>query len=1069
MKTSTQKNLLRTALLAVLACALPALAGPDNVGIGTGVDGPLTVAVGDSGIINSYTQVTTGLAPGDTVIPVAGSAGFAAGNLVLVHQSTGIVPTPPSGGPSPIDLSADPVGRWEFARLQAVSPTALTLTPQTRLIYSYAGMVTQVIRVPEYTNVLIAAGASVTAPAWNGSTGGIVIFLATGVVQLEGDIDATGLGFRGGVYVPEPTATVNRAGCVGLDEAPPAGGQKGEGIANVRYGPTHTGRGRVSNGGAGGVCSRAGGGGGGSAGAGGQGGNTDSSIDPAPGGGGIGRAVGGQGGTALSLNLSGQVNHLLLGGGGGAGHGSTAGARTGGPGGGIIFMRAQTLAGTGSILANGRAGDPTTGLSGANGGGAGGTVYLRFASIADCDVLALGGRGGTTSAGSRFVGPGGGGGGGYVLLQYLSGTCGGNVAGAIAGQTATVPPNNDPYYGATDGAMGINIRLPGAFPLLSAPTVTTPANGSSTNNQRPTYVGTLPGTYPAGTQVIIYVDGVEVGRATPDGASWTFTQPANLPLSAGPHTVSAVAIDVANGVQSVPSNTNNFTIDITPPAAPVVVRPTNNSTTADNTPEFSGTAEVGSSTVTLTITGPGGTRVIPNVPVNGTNWSYTPPPGSELLDGQYTVTATATDAAGNVSTNSNTHTFTVDTMRPAVQVLVPAEGSTITDTTPEYSGTVEPGSTVTITVDGVPVGTATVNGNTWTFQPTVPLADGPHTVTATATDAAGNSASDSNTFNVDTMGPVAPVVSTPANGSTTNDNTPTYSGTAEPGSRVTVIVDGSPVGTTTTDPDGNWTFTPTTALPDGQHTVNATATDVLNNPSPVSNTNTFTVDTTPPAAPVVETPANGSTTDDATPTYSGTAEPGSRVAVIVDGTQVGTTTTGTDGRWTFTPTAPLPVGPHTVTATATDPAGNTSPNADTNTFTVTAGPPVVTGPANNTTTTDTTPTFTGTATPGSTVTIILNGNPVGTTTADANGNWSFTPTTPLEPGPYVLTVTATDATGTVSAPSNEVNFTVELAPEDRDFLGDGVGCASTAGEPSSALTMMGLALLAVLGARRRQR
>jgi len=157
--------------------------------------------------------------------------------------------------------------------------------------------------------------------------------------------------------------------------------------------------------------------------------------------------------------------------------------------------------------------------------------------------------------------------------------------------------------------------------------------------------------------------------------------------------------------------------------------------------------------------------------------------------------------------------------------------------------------------------------------------------------------------------------------------------------------------------------------------------------------------------------------------------------------------------------------------------GNLSPESNTHTFTITAvtppPAPVVTGPANDTTTSDTTPTFTGTAPAGSTVTIFLNGQPVGTTTADANGNWSFTPTTPLADGQYVLTVTATDAAGNVSVPTGPVNFTIETAvqpgPGDKDFLGDGIGCASAAGDPSSALAMMGLALLAVLGARRRQR
>ncbi|HEX8697798.1 MAG TPA: Ig-like domain-containing protein, partial [Myxococcaceae bacterium] len=510
-----------------------------------------------------------------------------------------------------------------------------------------------------------------------------------------------------------------------------------------------------------------------------------------------------------------------------------------------------------------------------------------------------------------------------------------------------------------------------------------------------------------------------------------------------------------------------FMVDTAGPPAPVVVAPANGSLTRDNTPTYRGTAEAGS-TVTVIVDG---TPVGTTTADAAGNWSFTST--TPLAEGPHMVRATATDAAGNTSANSNTNTFTVDTTAPTVVVLTPAEGSTTGDSTPTYSGTVDAGNTVTITVDGTPLGTATVNGTTWTFTPTVPLADGPHTVTATATDAAGNSSSDSNTFTVDTVGPAAPTVTTPANGSVTNDSTPVYSGTSEPGSTVTVFVDGVAVGTTTADAAGNWTLTQPAALPDGSHTVSAEAEDALGNTSPASNINTFTVDTTPPAAPVVVTPANGSTTPDTTPTYSGTAEPGSTVAIIVDGTQVTTVTADANGDWTYTPTVPLPSGPHTVSATATDAAGNTSPSSAPNTFTVTPvtpAPPVVTGPADNTVTDDTTPSFTGTAPPNSTVTILLNGTPVGTTTADANGNWSFTPSTPLEPGDYVLTVTVSDGQGNVIS-SNEVSFTIETAavPDDKDFLGDGVGCASTAGDPSSALTMMGLALLAVLGARRRQR
>ena len=68
-------------------------------------------------------------------------------------------------------------------------------------------------------------------------------------------------------------------------------------------------------------------------------------------------------------------------------------------------------------------------------------------------------------------------------------------------------------------------------------------------------------------------------------------------------------------------------------------------------------------------------------------------------------------------------------------------------------------------------------------------------------------------------------------------------GTAEPGSTVTIVIDGQPVGTTTTDPDGTFTFTPTTPLSPGQHTIGATAVDAAGNQSPPANPISVTVET----------------------------------------------------------------------------------------------------------------------------------------------------------------------------------------------------------------------------------
>ncbi|MFZ5443974.1 MAG: Ig-like domain-containing protein, partial [Myxococcota bacterium] len=501
-------------------------------------------------------------------------------------------------------------------------------------------------------------------------------------------------------------------------------------------------------------------------------------------------------------------------------------------------------------------------------------------------------------------------------------------------------------------------------------------------------------------------------------------------LSQGSHTLAVRAVDLAGNVDPTPASWS-WSVDSIAPAAPVVVAPANGSSTNDTTPTFAGTAEP-NATVSVIVDG----VIVGTTTANAAGaWSFTP--ATPLATGSHTVRATATDAAGNTSPSSGTNSFTIDVTPPAAPVvLAPANGSSTNDTTPTYSGTAEANATVSVIVDGVAIGTTTASATgAWTFTPTAPLAAGPHTVRATATDAAGNTSvsSATNTFTVDVTAPAAPVVTTPANGSSTNDTTPTYAGTAEANATVTVIVDGVTVGTTTANASGAWSLTPTTALAAGAHTVRATATDAAGNVSPSSATNAFTVDVTAPVAPVVTTPANGTATNDATPTYTGTAEANATVTVIVDGVAVGTTTANAAGAWSLTPTTPLAAGSHTVRARATDAAGNTSPDSNTNAFTVDVTPPsapVVTAPANGSLTNDDTPTVTGTAEPGATVTVIIDGVAVGTTTASGSGAWSFTPGTALAGGSHTVRATATDAAGNTSPTSNTNTFTVDAtAPE----------------------------------------
>ncbi|HBN9978232.1 TPA: Ig-like domain repeat protein, partial [Pseudomonas aeruginosa] len=447
---------------------------------------------------------------------------------------------------------------------------------------------------------------------------------------------------------------------------------------------------------------------------------------------------------------------------------------------------------------------------------------------------------------------------------------------------------------------------------------------------------------------------------TADGSgNWSFTP--GTPLANGT-VVNATASD-PTGNTSAPAST---TVDSVAPAAPVV-NPSNGA-------EISGTAEPGA-TVTLT---DGSGNPIGQVTADGSgNWSFTP--STPLADGTV-VNATATDPAGNTGGQGST---TVDAIAPATPTVNLSNGSSL-------SGTAEPGSTVILTDgNGNPIAEVTADGSgNWTYTPSTPIANGT-VVNVVAQDAAGNSSPPA-TVTVDSSAPPAPVIN-PSNGVV-------ISGTAEAGATVTLTdAGGNPIGQVTADGSGNWSFTPGTPLANGTVIV-ATATDPTGNTGPQAAT---TVDAVAPAAPVVN-PSNGTT-------ISGTAEAGAKV-ILTDGNgnPIGETTADGSGNWTFTPATPLANGT-VVNAVAQDPAGNTGPQGSTTVDAVAPNTPVV-NPSNGNL-------LNGTAEPGSTVTLTDgNGNPIGQTTADGSGNWSFTPGSQL-PNGTVVNVTASDAAGNTSLPA----------------------------------------------------
>ncbi|MFG8253670.1 Ig-like domain-containing protein, partial [Pseudomonas aeruginosa] len=380
-------------------------------------------------------------------------------------------------------------------------------------------------------------------------------------------------------------------------------------------------------------------------------------------------------------------------------------------------------------------------------------------------------------------------------------------------------------------------------------------------------------------------------------------------------------------------------------------------------------------TVTLT---DGNGNPIGQVTADGSgNWSFTP--GTPLPNGTV-VNATASDPTGNTSAPAST---TVDSVAPAAPVVNPSNGA-------EISGTAEPGATVTLTDgSGNPIGQVTADGSgNWSFTPSTPLADGT-VVNATATDPAGNTGGQGSTT-VDAIAPATPTVNL-SNGSS-------LSGTAEPGSTV-ILTDGNgnPIAEVTADGSGNWTYTPSTPIANGT-VVNVVAQDASGNSSPPA---TVTVDSSAPPAPVIN-PSNGVV-------ISGTAEAGATVTLTdAGGNPIGQVTADGSGNWSFTPGTPLANGT-VVNAVAQDPAGNTGPQGSTTVDAVAPNTPVV-NPSNGNL-------LNGTAEPGSTVTLTDgNGNPIGQTTADGSGNWSFTPGSQL-PNGTVVNVTASDAAGNTSPPA----------------------------------------------------
>ncbi|WP_228147236.1 Ig-like domain-containing protein, partial [Acinetobacter baumannii] len=492
----------------------------------------------------------------------------------------------------------------------------------------------------------------------------------------------------------------------------------------------------------------------------------------------------------------------------------------------------------------------------------------------------------------------------------------------------------------------------------------------------------------ANTVVTVVING-QTYTATVDSTAgtWTVSVPGSELTADADKTIDAkVTFTDAAGNSSSVNDTHTYTVDTVAPNAPVL-NPIN------ATDPVSGQAEPGS---TVTVTYPDGTTA---TVVAGTDGSWSVPNPGNLVDGD-TVTATATDPAGNTSL-PGTGTVSADITAPVVAL----DDVLTNDSTPALTGTVnDPTATVVVNVDGVDYPAVNNGDGTWTLADnTLPtLADGPHTITVTATDAAGNVGNDTAVVTIDTVAPNAPVLD-PINA------TDPVSGQAEPGSTVTVTYPDGTTATVVAGTDGSWSVPNPGNLVDGD-TVTATATDPAGNTS-LPGTGTVSADIT---APVVA--LDDVLTNDSTPALTGTLnDPTATVVVTVDGVDYPAVNNG-DGTWTLADNT-LPVladGPHTVSVTATDVAGNVG--NDTAVVTIDTVAPVVS--FTDASTNDTTPALTGTIDdPTATVVVTVDGVDYPAVN-NGDGTWTLTDNTlpVLADGPHTVSVTATDVAGNVSTP-----------------------------------------------------
>jgi hypothetical protein len=517
---------------------------------------------------------------------------------------------------------------------------------------------------------------------------------------------------------------------------------------------------------------------------------------------------------------------------------------------------------------------------------------------------------------------------------------------------------------------------------------------------------TLRGTGEVGAGISLFEGSVMLGSGTVgvDGA-WSVT--VTQDLAEGSHVIRAAATD-AVGNRSALSAAVTLLVDVTPPPTPqfgvsgqvTVARP-----------PISGTAEA-LSTVRVEEAG----RLIGTTLTSEAGiWSLVPT--DPLIRGAHTFSAVAIDQAGNRSVVAATTSILVSLSAPAAPVITSV--GAFNSARPTISGRAEAGSRVALLEGSATLGSVVVPASgIWNIVPASDFVVGAHSLTATATDLSSNltgAASDPVSILIDLTPPTAPVISPVA---PTRQRRPQVTGTAEPGSSLTLSDGGTLVGRVTVLNDGSWTITPASDLAEGSHPLTAVATDLAGNASSSSALVALVIDLTPPDAPVIGPFA--SPTAAARPTWTGTAEVGATVRVTIGSQVIATGVAGANGAWTATAVS-LADGVYGLQVTATDLAGNISPAAAAS-ITIDTKPPAV-PTVEIVSTTSPTPLLGGSYDFFDTqlLTVTVNGrtysSAAGTVTLiAAEGRWECAVplSDSLRAGTYSVTVEATDRAGNKS-------------------------------------------------------